>query len=139
MKTLFARLIFSATLITSTTTVFAQMNDEPPPPFGPMQQRLGPNEHDHLPPGASFAAIDDLVQLEHLYAMEGRLNEIEPVYRDVLATSHDPMIRKFVRDALVRYQLRPASIDQAVATLKSNLTEDLAFADRSCSPAAAKN
>jgi hypothetical protein len=75
--------------------------------------------------------INDLEQLRRLYAMSGREGEIVAVYHDVLNKTQDPMLRHYVYDALAREQLKPADADQAIATLRTSLSEDLVSANKS--------
>ena len=99
--------------------------DGPPSPHGPMGP-MGPMG----PHGAGFAVINDLEQLRRLYAMSGRESEIVAVYHDVLNKTQDPMLRHYVYDSLAREQLKPANPDQAIATLRTSLSEDLAAANK---------
>ncbi|WNC93651.1 hypothetical protein RI103_22955 [Paraburkholderia sp. FT54] len=95
-----------------------QRGDEPPP-HGRMG-RMGPG----------FAVINDLEQLRRLYAMSGHQGEIIAVYHDVLNKTQDPMLRHYVHDSLAREQLKPANPEQAIATLRASLSEDLAAANQ---------
>jgi hypothetical protein len=108
------------------SSAIAQDASPPPPP------EHGQSPHfDAMPPhGPSVAAVNDLEQLRRLYAMTGHENEIVAVYHDVLNKSQDPMLRHFVYDALAREQLKPANPDQAIATLRTSLSEDIAAANR---------
>ncbi|MFM0377185.1 hypothetical protein PQQ72_09255 [Paraburkholderia strydomiana] len=95
---------------------------EPHDATGPM----GP-----MPPiGPGFAVINDLEQLRRLYALSGRPGDIVAVYHDVLNRTQDPMLRHYVYDSLAREQLKPANPDQAIATLRTSLSEDLAAASK---------
>lgn len=86
---------------------------------------------DAMPPhGPGFAVVNDLEQLRRLYAMTGRESEMIAVYHDVLNKTQDPMLRHFVYDSLAREQLKPANPDQAIATLRTSLAEDIAAANR---------
>ncbi|WP_281664896.1 hypothetical protein [Paraburkholderia fungorum] len=102
---------------------------EPPQGDGPRDPR-GPHWQ-HEPKGPGFAVINDLEQLRRLYAMSGREGEIVAVYHDVLNKTQDPMLRHYVYDALAREQLKPANADQAIATLRASLSEDLVSANKS--------
>jgi hypothetical protein len=86
--------------------------------------------HPHGPMGPRFAVIHDLKQLRRLYAMSGREGEIVAVYHEVLNKTQDPMLRHYVYDALAREQLKPANTDQAIATLRTGLSEDLVAATK---------
>ena len=96
-----------------------QRDDRPPPPHGPMG-----------PMGLGFAVINDLEQLRRLYAMSGHEGEIVAVYHDVLNKTQDPMLRHYVYHSLAREQLKPANPEQAIATLCTSLSEDLAAASK---------
>jgi hypothetical protein len=82
------------------------------------------------PRGPGFAVINDLEQLRRLYAMTGHESEIIGVYHDVLTRTQDPMLRHFVYESLAREQLKPANPDQAIATLRTSLAEDIVEANR---------
>ena len=98
---------------------------EPHDAMGPMGP-MGP-----MPPiGPGFAVINDLEQLRRLYALSGRPGDIVAVYHDVLNRTQDPMLRHYVYDSLAREQLKPANPDQAIATLRTSLSEDLAAASK---------
>ncbi|MFM0160038.1 hypothetical protein [Paraburkholderia sediminicola] len=84
----------------------------------------------HGPMGPGFAVINDLEQLRRLYAMSGREGEIVAVYHEVLNKTQDPMLRHYVYDSLAREQLKPANTDQAIATLRTSLSEDLVAANK---------
>jgi hypothetical protein len=123
----------SAVLTLAATGAFAQ---EAPPPAAPQahgepQLGDGPPPHGRMGPmGPGFAVINDLEQLRRLYAMSGHQGEIIAVYHDVLNKTQDPMLRHYVYDSLAREQLKPANPDQAIATLRTSLSEDLAAANK---------
>jgi hypothetical protein len=119
-----------AVLLTA-TAVSASAQDAPPPP--PMQGHGQPprgGDGFQPPRGPAFAAINDLEQLRRLYAMNGREDEMIAIYHDVLYKTHDPMLRHFAYDSLAREQLKPANPDQAIATLRTSLDEDIAATNR---------
>ncbi len=70
--------------------------------------------------------IGDLRGLEKLYMQAGRSKEMASVYNDVLAKSQDPRVRDYVYQRLARLQAQPANVDQAIATLRKGLDENLA-------------
>lgn len=72
--------------------------------------------------------IGDLRGLERLYMEAGRSKDLTAVYNDVLARSQDPRVRNYVYHRLARLQARPANVDQAIATLRKSLDENLANA-----------
>ncbi|SIT44600.1 conserved exported hypothetical protein [Paraburkholderia ribeironis] len=108
----------------------SQRFDGPPPPHGAMGPMMGAR-------GPSFAVINDLEQLRRLYAMSGHPGEIIAVYHDVLNKTQDPMLRHYIYDSLAREQLKPANPEQAIATLRTSLTEDLAAANKASQVGAA--
>jgi hypothetical protein len=133
MKKAILSTALSAVLTLAATAAFAQ---EAPPPAVPQahgepQRADGPPPHGRMGPmGPGFAVINDLEQLRRLYAMSGHQGEIIAVYHDVLNKTQDPMLRHYVYDSLAREQLRPANPDQAIATLRTSLSEDLAAANK---------
>jgi len=76
--------------------------------------------------GHGMGAMADLRSLERLYREAGRDREMTAIYQDVLAKSQDPRLRTYAYHQLARLQARPANIDQAAATLRKSLTENLA-------------
>jgi hypothetical protein len=133
--------IFSAAaaafLSMAATAAFAQEASAPPPPpqmHGGPDHGGGAHEHEHGPmmgpQGPGFAVINDLEQLRRLYAMSGHEGEIVAVYHDVLNKTQDPMLRHYVYDSLAREQLKPANPEQAIATLRTSLAEDLTAASK---------
>jgi hypothetical protein len=101
----------------------AQRGDSPPAPHGAMGPMMGPR-------GPGFAVINDLEQLRRLYALSGHPGEIVAVYHDVLSKTQDPLLRHYIYDSLAREQLKPANPEQAIATLRTSLSEDLAAANK---------
>jgi hypothetical protein len=125
--------VVTAILTMAATAAFAQ---EAPPPspaqmHGEPQRGDGPPPHGAMGPrGPGFAVINDLEQLRRLYALSGHPGEIVAVYHDVLSKTQDPMLRHYVYDSLAREQLKPANPEQAIATLRTSLSEDLAAANK---------
>ncbi len=70
--------------------------------------------------------IGDLRGLERLYMESGRSKEMIAVYNDVLTRSQNPRVRDYVYKRLARLQAQPANVDQAIATLRKGLDENLA-------------
>lgn len=139
MKSTFAAMMLTAVQAAYLPLAFAGSPTTPTdqsalPPLG----HKAPSMHPHLegpervagPDGPGFAVISDLEQLDRLYADAGRETEMASIYHDILNRSQDPFIRHFVYDSLVRMQLRPANPDQAIATLRTSLTEDLSAASK---------
>jgi hypothetical protein len=76
--------------------------------------------------GPSSPVIDDLRALEHLYMVSGRTKELPALYNEVLSKSQDPRVRTYAYHQLARTQTAPANPDQAIATLRKSLEENLA-------------
>ena len=70
--------------------------------------------------------IADLHALERLYLESGRSKELPALYNEVLSKSQDPRVRTYVYHHLARAQAAPANPDQAIATLRRSLDENLA-------------
>ena len=131
--------IFSAAVaaLLSVATMAASAQEAPPPAPGAMHgepQRGDGPPHGPMgmmgPHGPSFAVINDLEQLRRLYALSGHPGDIVAVYHDVLSKTQDPMLRHYVYDSLAREQLKPANPEQAISTLRTSLSEDLAAANK---------
>jgi hypothetical protein len=124
--------LFTAALAALLTVAVSSASAQEAPPLPPMQGHGQPPHGDGFQPprGPGFAAINDLEQLRRLYAMSGRENEMVAIYHDVLNKTQDPMLRHFVYDSLAREQLKPANPDQAIATLRTSLAEDIVAANR---------
>ena len=122
----------AAVLTVAATGALAQEAASPPAPahaHGEPQRGDEPRRP-HGPMGPGFAVIHDLKQLRRLYAMSGREGEIVAVYHEVLNKTQDPRLRHYVYNALAREQLKPANTDEAIATLRTSLSEDLVAANR---------
>lgn len=76
--------------------------------------------------GPESPVIGDLHALEHLYRDSGRSKELPALYNEVLSKSQDPRVRTYVYHQLARLQAAPANTDQAIATLRKSLDENLA-------------
>ncbi|WOD16546.1 hypothetical protein [Paraburkholderia kirstenboschensis] len=127
----------AAVLTMSATAAFAEDGFPTPPTshHGEAPHIEGARgTHDAMGPmrpiGPGFAVINDLEQLRRLYALSGRPGDIVAVYHDVLNRTQDPMLRHYVYDSLAREQLKPANPEQAIATLRTSLSEDLATASK---------
>lgn len=141
------RLATFATLLAAGAAAMAQTAA----PAAPTQSAAAPTQatasawhHDGMPPMAGMhhlhqmhdmhdmhrdhdsGVIGDLHGLEHLYGQSGRSKEMIAVYQNVLARSQDPYVRDYVYHHLARLQAQPASVDQAIATLRKALDENLA-------------
>jgi hypothetical protein len=105
-----------------------------PQAAGKMHDARGMHHHGMRGPGMQRHGFDrdrggvigDLRQLERLYLESGRSKELTALYNDVLAKSQNPRVRNYVYHHLARLQARPANVDQAIATLRKGLDENLA-------------
>jgi len=104
----------------------------PAPGVGPHDGRgkFRPGMHDMA--GPIDGVIGDLRELERLYMESGRSKELTALYNDVLAKSQDPRVRDYVYKHLARLQARPGNVDQAIATLRKGLDENLANEAKMC-------
>ncbi|MBB5497870.1 hypothetical protein [Paraburkholderia sp. MM5384-R2] len=135
MRNAFFGAAVAAVLGIIATAALADDGMPPPPPAamhdgGPRGD--GPPGHGPMMghPSPAFAVINDLEQLRRLYALNGHEGEIVAVYHDVLNKTQDPMLRHYVYDSLAREQLKPANPEQAIATLRTSLAEDLVAANK---------
>ena len=98
----------------------------------PMRMRAHDGAHHARGPWSHDAnrerggVIGDLRALERLYLQAGRSKELTALYNDVLARSQNPRVRDYVYHHLARLQAQPANVDQAIATLRKGLDENLA-------------
>lgn len=119
-------------------TAAAQASDvpspPPPPPGGTAGAHWpGPHTDDLGPPGMAGAeqgVIADLRNLAGLYRMAGREKEMSAVYQEVLGKSQDPRVRNYAYQQLARLQAQPTNLDQAIATLRRSLDENLSLEAR---------
>ncbi|WP_353193818.1 hypothetical protein [Pandoraea pnomenusa] len=95
--------------------------DMPPPPPG-MGARFGGPGHG----GPAIPAIRTIEEIAHLYRVGGHPENVLPFYRETLTQARDPMVRHHLRDAIAREELKPADTAAAIATLRAQLSEDLA-------------
>ncbi|VVE54691.1 hypothetical protein PAQ31011_04961 [Pandoraea aquatica] len=87
-------------------------------PRGPM----GPAGHG----GPGFAAARTIEEIAHLYRIGGHPENVLPFYRETLTQTRDPMLRHHLREAIAREELKPSDTTAAIATLRAQLSEDLA-------------
>ncbi|MCQ4167206.1 hypothetical protein [Tahibacter harae] len=71
------------------------------------------------------ATLRNLRELERLYLLDGRAQEIPALYRDVLARTQNPAVREFAFRRIARNELKPGDADKAIATLRQSLEENL--------------
>jgi hypothetical protein len=124
--------LLRAAAIVLLTTAAASAVAEDAPSSPPMPDHGEAQHYDGAQPahGPDFAVVNDLEQLRRLYAMTGHEGDIIAVYHEVLNNTQNPLLRHFVYDSLAREQLRPSNPDQAIATLRTSLAEDLAASNR---------
>jgi hypothetical protein len=119
------------------SATFAMAQDTRAPPSTPhtmitKQARILPGDRDHGMAGHRMhhqqrsGVIGNLRAMERLYQQAGRSKEMVAVYNDVLAKSQNPRVRDYVHKRLARLQAQPANVDQAIATLRKGLDENLA-------------
>jgi hypothetical protein len=114
----------------------AMAQDAPSPPLAPAPQAQSAPRPDHgamgrhmrrmRMHGPEMGSFADLHALERLYREAGRDKELSGLYNEVLAKSQDPELRTYVYHQLARLQAKPANVDQAIATLRKSLSENLA-------------
>ncbi|MCX7513764.1 hypothetical protein [Frateuria sp. STR12] len=95
----------------------------PAPDHAPMHHRM---HRMHMEHGRGMGAMSDLHALERLYRKAGREKELAGIYNEVLAKSQDTRLRTYAYHRLARLQAQPADVDQAIATLRKSLSENLA-------------
>lgn len=100
-----------------------QAHTLPAPDHAPMRHRM---HRMHMEHGPGSGAMSDLHALEHLYRKAGREKDLAGVYNEVLSKSQDPHLRTYAYHRLARLQAQPANVDQAIATLRKSLSENLA-------------
>ena len=118
------------------SATFAMAQNTPAPPSTPhtmitKQARILPGDRDHGMAGHRMhhdrsGVIGDLRAMERLYQQAGRGKDMTAIYNDVLAKSQNPRVRDYVYKRLARLQAQPANVDQAIATLRKSLDENLA-------------
>jgi hypothetical protein len=72
-----------------------------------------------------FQTLRNLRELERLYLIDGRAQDIPALYREVLAKTQNPAVRQFAYNRIARNELKPGDVDQAIATLRQGLDESL--------------
>ncbi|MGN2246491.1 hypothetical protein ACFWZ3_07360 [Frateuria sp. GZRR35] len=91
------------------------------------EHRMGERMHRmRMEHGPGMGAMADLHSLERLYRKAGREKDMAGIYNEVLAKSQDPHLRTYAYHRLARLQAQPANVDQAIATLRKSLSENLA-------------
>lgn len=134
-KTLLASTL--ALLIAGSMSIAVAQTTPPPPAAAPhaisgkdtMRSAHGDRGHDMHKNHADRqggGVIGNLRELGRLYMQSGRSKEMISVYNDVLAKSQEPRVRDYVYNRLAYLQAQPANVDQAIATLRKSLEENLA-------------
>ncbi|HEV2539079.1 MAG TPA: hypothetical protein VGU03_05165 [Frateuria sp.] len=121
-------------LLFASPLAMAQDRPSTPPPTAPQVQPAPHPDHGAMGhhmrsmrmQGPQLGAFADLRALERLYREAGRDKELSGLYNEVLAKSQDPQLRTYVYHRLARLQAKPANLDQAIATLRKSLSENLA-------------
>jgi predicted negative regulator of RcsB-dependent stress response len=108
---------------TAPSAAQAHILPAPAPDHGPMRHRM---HRMHMERGRHSGAMSDLHALERLYLKAGRQKDLAAVYNEVLSKSQDPRLRTYAYHRLARLQAQPANVDQAIATLRKSLSENLA-------------
>jgi hypothetical protein len=72
-----------------------------------------------------FQTVRNLHELERLYLIDGRAQEIPALYRDVLDRTENPVVRQFAYQRIARNELKPGDVDKSIATLRQSLDESL--------------
>lgn len=72
-----------------------------------------------------FQTMRNLRELERLYLIDGRAQDIPALYREVLAKTQNPAVRQFAYNRIARNELKPGDVDQAISTLRQSLDESL--------------
>jgi len=72
-----------------------------------------------------FQTVRNLRELERLYLIDGRAQEILPMYRDLLQRTENPAVRQFAYQRIARYELKPGDVDKSITTLRQSLDESL--------------
>ena len=75
--------------------------------------------------GPVGAAIADLNGMRRLYLLEGKRQDLADLYRYVLSRTRNPVLRNYAYRHLARAELKVTNADQAIATLRQNLDENL--------------
>jgi hypothetical protein len=72
-----------------------------------------------------FQTVRNLHELERLYLIDGRAQEIIPMYRDLLQRTENPAVRQFAYQRIARYELKPGDVGKSITTLRQSLDENL--------------
>lgn len=76
--------------------------------------------------GPVGAVVADLNGIQRLYLLEGQHKNIADLYQYVLSKTQNPMLRNYAYRRLARSEIKVTNADQAIATLRQSLNENLA-------------
>lgn len=114
----------AATPNTTPAATTATASETPAP--GPRGWRKGRGgRHAAMKDSPVHQTLRNLRELERLYLIGGRAQEIPTLYRDVLARTQNPAVRQFAFSRLARIELKPADVDRSITTLRQGLDESL--------------
>ncbi|MBT2115407.1 hypothetical protein KK141_06740 [Dyella sp. LX-66] len=132
-------LVCALSLLLAGGATYALAQDAAPPSAPADSKNVSPPRRDAAPRAPAAPAplnlpmasaeppvLADLRELERLYTQAGRVKELPALYNAVLAKSQDPRVRTYTYHQLARAQMEPANMDQAIATLRKSLDENLA-------------
>jgi hypothetical protein len=71
------------------------------------------------------AVMRDMIQLERLYVLDGRAQDVPGLYQDLLNRTQNAQLRAFAYKRIARQQARPTNPSQVIATVKQSLDENL--------------
>ncbi len=72
-----------------------------------------------------FQTMRNLRELERLYLIGGRAQDVPALYREVLTKTDNPAVRHFAYNRIARNELKPGDVGQAIAALRQGLDESL--------------
>ena len=81
---------------------------------------------DKTPTPEERAVIRSIIQLERVYMIQGRVNDVKPLLDHVKSKTSNATISAFVDRQLERIANRPNNPDQQIATLTQKLNDDIA-------------
>lgn len=89
-----------------------------------MMGRGGEWRHD-----PAHAVIMDMRGIERLDRMSGHSQDLTALYQHVLEKTQNPEVRHYTYMQMARSEMKPANVEQVVATLRKSLDEDLTHLD----------
>ncbi|MBL8297105.1 MAG: hypothetical protein JNN30_02050 [Rhodanobacteraceae bacterium] len=82
--------------------------------------RLAVRQH-----GPVLQTLRNLRELERLYLVDGRAQEIPALYREVLSRTENPAVRQFAYRRIARNEFKPGDAGKSIAALRQSLDENL--------------